>query len=350
MQVNDSLVSVLMCVHNEDREYLNVAIQSICYQTYRNIELIIVDDASNEECKAELSRINSIFSIIRIIHNKENLGITKSLNVGLLECRGKYISRMDADDFSHPKRIERQLKYMERHPDIDIVGCGVVTFGEKHMFYSPAFGMGNENAQCELLFTSTLCHPAVMIISDFLRKNHLQYNPSVNKGQDFDLWERASVYGKLAVMSEVLLYYRIHSNQISSKKNDQQIMTARMVMTRRLGRLGLAVGENEFEAHNVLVGMSSNESARYKEWADKILEANKACGLLSQKKLNKNLALRKVAAKYRIFGNGRIGTYSVAEYGLLLKIFISRMCMALALNVAEKKFKKAYKKLKEKIV
>lgn len=350
MLTKNDLVSVLMCVHNENNEYLNIAIQSICKQTYKNIEIIIVDDASAEDCKTELNRLQSIFPIIRIVHNKKNIGITKSLNVGLLECKGKYIARMDADDFSHPLRIEKQVKYLQSHPEIDIVGCGVVTFGKYHTYFSPAFGIGNDNVQCELFFTSTLCHPAVMIRTAFLHNNNLKYNPQVDKGQDYELWERASVHGKLAVMSEVLLYYRIHSKQISSTNNSQQQATTHMVMKRRLNRLGLKTDDENMEAHLVLAGFSINHSTPYVEWAESIMKANKALRFVSDKVLYKNLSLRMVTAKYRINGIRKIGVYSVREYYLLLKIAFVRICMKLMLQIAIKQFNKTYRKLKNELL
>ena len=73
----DELVSILMCVHNECREYLNMAVQSMCRQTYRNIEILLVDDFSDSECKAEIARLKSLFpDVIKVIENSENLGIT----------------------------------------------------------------------------------------------------------------------------------------------------------------------------------------------------------------------------------------------------------------------------------
>ena len=94
---NKPLVSVLMCVYNTKVEYLEEASSSILNQTYQDIEFIIVDDGSSEQSTlAQLSNICSRSDKVRLIRNNNNIGLTKSLNIGLKKCSGKYIARMDA--------------------------------------------------------------------------------------------------------------------------------------------------------------------------------------------------------------------------------------------------------------
>lgn len=248
----ESLISVIMSVHNEHPAYLKCAIDSICNQTYKKFEFIIIDDASDEECFAYLSEISLKDKRIRLYRNSKNIGLTKTLNKGLMLAKGEYIARMDADDFSLPKRFEKQISYLKTHTNIAILGTGVVSFGEANVFMSPMRGLTPQQAKCQLFFTSSLCHPSVMIRKDFLDKFRLTYAEDVKKGQDFDMWERSSVLGDVAVMQEVLLYYRLHKDQITSKSKNEQDNTAEMVMKRRLYRIGINPTDKEYRCHLML--------------------------------------------------------------------------------------------------
>ncbi|MBQ3687162.1 MAG: glycosyltransferase family 2 protein, partial [Treponema sp.] len=103
----DVLVSVIMSVHNEPKEFLDAATESILNQTHSNLEFIIIDDCSNYETRKIIAGKKD--KRIQVYHNEENLGLTKSLNRALSHCKGKYVARMDADDISYADRIEKQL-------------------------------------------------------------------------------------------------------------------------------------------------------------------------------------------------------------------------------------------------
>ena len=115
------LLSVLMSVYKEDTRYLREAIESILNQTYTDFEFVIVGDTP-------LSDRERVFGVIReyalkdrrikFFPNENNIGLTKSLNVGLSHCSGKYIARMDADDISVSTRLEKQVVFMEANPKI----------------------------------------------------------------------------------------------------------------------------------------------------------------------------------------------------------------------------------------
>ena len=114
------LVSVLMCVYNTKKEYLQEAIDSILNQTHRNIEFIIINDCST------LSETNILLDSyadprIKVIKNEVNLGLTKSLIKGIDCCTARYIARMDSDDIAYVNRIEKQLAYMKKY-EFGVIG------------------------------------------------------------------------------------------------------------------------------------------------------------------------------------------------------------------------------------
>lgn len=334
------LVSVIMGVHNEKPEYLRTAVDSICRQTYRVWEFIIIDDAASDACKALLAEYEAQNSKIHVFHNAENLGLTKSLNIGLAKAGGEYIARMDADDFSVPTRLEKQLRYLESNPDIDLCGTGVVSFGDRSIFLSSYTGMTNDEAQCCLFFSSALCHPSVMIRKTFLDDHNLTYDESVKKGQDYDMWERCSVCGKLAVMEEVLLFYRMHSGQITAVNKGDQDNSAIFVRKRRLARLGLVPDERELKCHRLLMegkdaGITLGE---IDAWIARIIEANRRVGLVNDNALCNDLAFRRVLFMFR---NGHYLQLAGAD-GIkrLWRLLYERVAMRLKLNRESRKLKK----------
>ena len=116
----DIKITVLMSVYNTKEDYLREAIESILNQTLREFEFIIINDASNEQTINILDQYNDD-RIIRI-DNEVNHGLTASLNKGLSVAKGEYIARMDADDISYPNRLELQYQYMQKHPNVAILG------------------------------------------------------------------------------------------------------------------------------------------------------------------------------------------------------------------------------------
>ncbi|MGK3600494.1 glycosyltransferase family 2 protein, partial [Escherichia coli] len=105
------------------------AIKSIIEQTYKKIEIIIIDDYSTDNTREKIQNLARTDSRIKIIYNKENQKIVKSLNQGLLLAKGQYIARFDGDDIAAPDRIEKQLHYLEAN-DLDIVGCQMHSINE----------------------------------------------------------------------------------------------------------------------------------------------------------------------------------------------------------------------------
>ena len=204
-------ISVLMSVYNTKEEYLRKAIESILCQSFSDYEFIIFNDCSDEKTTAVLREYQD--ERIKLIENPENRGLTKNLNTGIALARGKYIARMDADDISLPNRLKIQYSYMEKYPDVDILG-GEVLFDD---FKSVCWRyFPQEWRRVNQLFTNHgICHPTAFFRAEFLRKNGMFYNEEYDKSQDYELWTRAFRVGRLAVCKEPVLYYRCHDGQIS---------------------------------------------------------------------------------------------------------------------------------------
>ena len=115
MKSGKVLVSVVMSVYN-DEQYLKESLDSIFAQTIQYFELIIVDDCSTDRTVEIIENYHD--DRIRLIRNTENRGLTRNLNTALEYVQGTYIARMDGDDKSRPERFEKQIAYLEQHPEL----------------------------------------------------------------------------------------------------------------------------------------------------------------------------------------------------------------------------------------
>ena len=171
--MNMPMISVIMPVYNGEK-YLCEAIDSILNQTYTDFEFIILNDGSTD--KTEEIILSYDDPRIVYVKNETNLQIVKTLNKGIALAKGKYIARMDADDISLPERFEKQLKFMEQYPSIDVCGTWmriidkpkqVWTYPEKH-----------EEIKAQLLFNTPLSHPTLIIKKSFF--NDFKYENVAN--------------------------------------------------------------------------------------------------------------------------------------------------------------------------
>lgn len=126
----DPMVSIVMGVFNEKKEQVEYAVGSMLDQSLSDFEFIIYDDGSDRECKAALKEISAWDDRIKLLTANTNSGLAASLNRAIGIAKGRYIARMDADDFSYPERLGRQVDFLEKNPDVAWCGCNAELFDE----------------------------------------------------------------------------------------------------------------------------------------------------------------------------------------------------------------------------
>ena len=126
--IKNSKVSVIMAVYNGEK-YLKPAIESILNQTVKNFEFIMIDDVSKEGSLEILKKFSKKDKRIKILRNKINIGLAKSLNRAIKLSKGEFIARMDVDDISLSERLEFQLKFLNENPDYAFCGCNCFISG-----------------------------------------------------------------------------------------------------------------------------------------------------------------------------------------------------------------------------
>jgi len=207
------LVSVIMGVYN-GMPYLSEAIESILKQTYKNLEFIIVDDASTDNSWIYLKKIKDHRLIL--VRNINNIGLAASLNKGLKIAKGNYIARMDADDISLPKRIETQLIFMNKHPKIHICGTWVaIVDNNNKKTGSVHYPTIDVEIKKVLRRVTPMIHPTWFAKKDLFIKLD-GYLGNWDYVEDYEFLLRARTF-KMANIPSELLMWRSQSNRRSNK-------------------------------------------------------------------------------------------------------------------------------------
>lgn len=248
---NTSTVSVLMSVYSEPLEWIKQAIDSILTQTFTDFEFIIINDKPDRAELVEFLRGEAEKdSRIKVHTNSENIGLTKSLNVGLKLCRGKYIARMDADDISMPTRFAKQVSFMDSHPEVIVCGTNISYFGDvPPMTFSDWIYPDDEHIKAQMLSNSGFAHPSVMIRASILKEAGITYDENYRQGQDYRMWEMLYDKGNFANIQEKLLQYRQSKKQISKIISHSQV-EAGLNIRRRIRNKWLLENDIQFSDEN----------------------------------------------------------------------------------------------------
>lgn len=212
-------ISVLLCVYNGEN-YLREALESITNQTTKNFEIIIVNDASTDQTESILASHKEQHKnrTITILTNRTNVGLTKSLNIGIVNCNGNYIARHDADDISSKHRLERQLKFAKA-TGADFSTCAY--HSNKKNSKKPLF-LRKTIERRHFAFGNFLCHGTFFIKKEFLQKLG-GYNEEFRVSQDTELLIRATSRGtKIHFLNENLYYFRKHHDSITALASKKQ--------------------------------------------------------------------------------------------------------------------------------
>jgi glycosyltransferase involved in cell wall biosynthesis len=213
-------ITVLMPVYNCEL-FIKEAVDSILNQTFDNFEFLIIDDASTDKT---VDIINTYTDTrIQLIEKPVNSGITNSLNFGLKIAKGEYIARMDGDDISLSKRFAKQVAFLDANPDVVLCGTNFSIIGREKVINLPKT---NEDIKIALLKGNCIAHPSVMMRNSALEKFNVCYDSKTEPAEDYDLWVRLINKGKLVNLEEILLQYRVHTTQVSQKRECQQINSA----------------------------------------------------------------------------------------------------------------------------
>lgn len=213
----EPLVSVLLPVYNAASS-VQEAIESILRQTYRNFELIIIDDGSTDESGRVIQAISD--PRIRVIH-QPNQGLSAALNRAIEMAQGVYLARQDADDLSLPRRLDRQVDFLEAHPEVGMVGTWAEVRTDtprSDNVYTPP--TDNRLLKFELLFDNPFVHSSVMLRKHVLVCVGAYTQEASVRAEDYDLWSRIMREFDVSNLPEVLHVYRDAPNSKLKRERD----------------------------------------------------------------------------------------------------------------------------------
>lgn len=210
-------VTVLMGVFN-GLPHLAGAIESILAQSFADFEFLIIDDASTDGSVDVIAEYARRDARVRVILNQENQGLGAVLNRGVQEARGTLVARMDADDRSVPHRLERQVAFLESHPDVDIVGSYALDVTASGEPVRERRVPTEHSRIVAVIWSCPLIHPTVMYRRDKIIRAG-SYLPTLRRRQDYDLWFRCVRDGLVfANIPEPLVHY-LYSEETLRRNN-----------------------------------------------------------------------------------------------------------------------------------
>lgn len=208
MKKNKPLISVVMPVYNADR-FIYKAIESILNQTLKDFEFIIINDASTDKSLQIIYKFKKKDKRIRLINNKKNLQMSRSLNIGISQAKSELIARMDQDDIALLNRFNIQYAFLKSHPNIAIVGNDILTIDEYDKVVGKRTYPTTSKGLKSIMFRySPFAHPTVMF-----RKKIFEeiggFNPQMVPCEDTDFWFRLGRKYEFANIPSFLLKYRV---------------------------------------------------------------------------------------------------------------------------------------------
>jgi len=221
------MVSVILATYNRS-EILKRAIDSVLNQTYNEFEFLIINDGSIDNTAKIINNYND--PRIKIINNKGNIGFVKSLNRGIGLAKGKYIARIDDDDYwSDKDKLKTQVKFLEDNPEYVLVGgwairvnedgeeVGKITVPEK-----------DEDIRKTMLITCPFIHSSVLF------KNGLVsgYDDSLYFSQDSDMWAKLGKFGKMYNFQQPFIYFLDGDHNRTNKRNHYHLWLKQKVRVR----------------------------------------------------------------------------------------------------------------------
>ena len=206
-------ISVIMSEYNTPPDYLRASIESILNQTFKDIEIIIVDDCG----KNDLDSITEEYKDkrIRVIKNNKNIGLVESLNKAITASKADILARMDTDDIADENRLEEQYNFMINHEEYSVVGTLANEFSKNST--TGVLGKPGEKTAKSLAYGDSIIHPSVM-----MRKKDIQSvggYKNYKRAEDLSLWFELVMKGfRLFVIDRVLLNYRVNEEDYSKRK------------------------------------------------------------------------------------------------------------------------------------
>jgi glycosyltransferase involved in cell wall biosynthesis len=215
------LVSIVMPCYNIE-EFVEYSLMSIEAQTYKNYEIIMVNDGSTDATSELILKFQKHLPI-KFIDFRQNVGISGALNAAMAEAQGSFIARFDADDYMLPYRLADQVNYFCENPNVDLLGGGAQLFGVSKGEHRPR--SQHSDILNEFLLNNPFIHPTIMFRRKLFDIGLYRYEGGLPNEEDYELWSRILSRVKVGNLSYPLIKYRIHNNNAQRNPGKKQVKT-----------------------------------------------------------------------------------------------------------------------------
>lgn len=214
--MNDS-ISIIMSTYNDDK-YIRESVLSLFKQTYKNWELIVIDDHSTDNTYNILKELQKNDNRIKYYSNKKNRGLVFNLLQGVKLAKGNFIARLDSDDiWTNSKKLERQYRFLSIHQNYSLVGTLGNAIDEKgEIIYKLKYPTTNAGIRKRILSKNCFIHSSVMFKKNYYKKAG-GYDRNQNNVEDYDLWLKMGTFSKFANINQNMVHLRIRKGSITQK-------------------------------------------------------------------------------------------------------------------------------------
>lgn len=232
-------VAVIIPVYNSSKT-IDKCIESIFNQTYKNLVVICINDASTDNSFEKLLFWQKKYGSEKftIISNEKNLGVTKTLNRGLNLVNTRYTARLDADDWWEKSKIEKQIKFLKKNPEYKIIGSDYINYNgkiEKRVYTRE----DNDMIRMNIIRCNPFAHSCVIYDTELVKKVG-GYDESIKYGGDYDLYLRMFPFTKFHNLKEFLCFRAIENEGISIKKQREQMLQGVKTQIKYIHKYGLS--------------------------------------------------------------------------------------------------------------
>jgi glycosyltransferase involved in cell wall biosynthesis len=255
-----------LCSIRNGSQHIKRCIKSVLSQSYNDIELILVDDHSDDSTWSFIEEIAKQDERVRAIKNYGREGLTYALNMGLDFARGEYIARIDVDDFAHADRAQKQLQAIEWTNGAVMATSGFrVVDEEDYEMYCHCPSSNHFVIKWSLCFRNNMRHSTIM----WKKSLDLRYDPSFKYCQDYDMWCRISDMGSIVVVPETIVTILDRKDSITSTKHEVQEKYADIVSSKRFSKyVDAKINEKESRCLRMLYHLKNADQLQYFESMD----------------------------------------------------------------------------------
>ncbi|MBL08957.1 MAG: hypothetical protein CL402_00305 [Acidiferrobacteraceae bacterium] len=255
------LISVVTSVYNGEA-YLKECVDSVLNQTFQDFEYIILNNGSTDGTAEILSQYTE--PRLQIVH-QENQGLSRSLNKGIHMASSELIARLDADDFSNPYRLEKQINFMNQHPEIVLCGSQFKVLLGMDYIDNPTHGLeDDESIRKSMSCFNPFAHSTVVFRKAAFIKSG-GYREKFKFGQDYDLWSRILDFGEAYILRNELSTIRLHELSTSSKNSKAIRIEGLQIRWNAFKKFGGNPGEALFHFLKSMIGLYTPPKSPFKK-------------------------------------------------------------------------------------